>query len=72
MLMWLANDHFGEYNRAIDGVDTPETQMADNDYALGLIIEAVANSPFAKDTLIVSIEDDAWDGPDHVDAHKTQ
>jgi DNA-binding beta-propeller fold protein YncE len=71
MLMWLPNDHFGEYDRAIDGVNTPETQMADNDYALGLIVEAVANSPFAKDTLIVSIEDDAWDGADHVDAHRT-
>jgi len=71
MLMWLANDHFGDFGKAIDGVDTPETQMADNDYALGLIAEAVAQSPFAKDTLIVSIEDDAFDGPDHVDAHRT-
>jgi DNA-binding beta-propeller fold protein YncE len=71
MLMWLANDHFGNYDRAIDGVSTPETQMADNDYAFGLIVEAVANSPFAKDTLILSIEDDAWDGADHVEAHRT-
>src|SRR2546425_3348000 len=45
--------------------------MADNDYALALIIEAVANSPFAKETLVVSIEDDASDGPDHVDAHRS-
>lgn len=45
--------------------------MADNDYALGEIVETVANSPLAKDTLILSIEDDAWDGSDHVDSHRT-
>jgi hypothetical protein len=67
----LCTDHFGDFARAIDGVNTPETQMADNDYALGLIIEAVANSPFASDTLIISIEDDTWDGPDHADAFRT-
>jgi DNA-binding beta-propeller fold protein YncE len=71
MLIWLGGDHTGLFDRALDGVNTPETQVADNDYALGLIVDAVANSPFAKDTLIVSIEDDAWDGADHVDAHRT-
>ena len=71
MLVRLGNDHFGSFDTAIDGVNTPETQMADNDYALGVIIEAVAHSPFANDTLIISIEDDAWDGPDHVDAHRS-
>jgi DNA-binding beta-propeller fold protein YncE len=71
MVMWLGNDHFGSFDKALDGVNTPETQMADNDYALGQVIEAVANSPFANDTLIVSIEDDAWDGTDHVDSHRT-
>jgi len=71
MLVWLGNDHFGAFDQAIDDVNTPETQMADNDYALGLLIESVANSPFAKDTLIVSVEDDALDGPDHIDAHRS-
>jgi hypothetical protein len=71
MLIRLGNDHFGAFAKAIDGVNTPETQMADNDYALGLIIEAVADSPFARDTLIIAIEDDACDGPDHVDAHRS-
>jgi DNA-binding beta-propeller fold protein YncE len=71
MLVELGNDHLGSFERAIDGVNTPETQMADNDYALGLLIEAVAHSPFAKDTLIVSVEDDALDGPDHVDATRS-
>ena len=45
--------------------------MADNDYAVGQIVEAVSNSPFAKDTLVITIEDEAWDGGDHVDAHRT-
>jgi DNA-binding beta-propeller fold protein YncE len=71
MLIRLGNDHFGAFAKAIDGVNTPETQMADNDYALGDIVETVAKSPFAKDTLIVSIEDDACDGADHVDTHRS-
>jgi DNA-binding beta-propeller fold protein YncE len=71
MLVALSNDHFGNFDRAIDGVNTPDTQMADNDYALGQLIEAVARSRFAQDTLIISIEDDACDGPDHVDAHRS-
>jgi DNA-binding beta-propeller fold protein YncE len=70
-MMWLANDHTGATNTAIDGVNTPETQVADNDYALGTIVETVANSPFANDTLVVVIEDDAWTGADHVEAHRT-
>ena len=45
--------------------------MADNDYALGLILEKVAHSPYAKDTQIYVVEDDAQNGPDHVDAHRT-
>ena len=71
MLVRIGNDHFGAFAYALDGVDTPETQMADNDYGLGQIVEAVANSPFAKDTLIISIEDDSCDGPDHVDTHRS-
>jgi hypothetical protein len=45
--------------------------MADNDYALGKLIEKVATSRFAADTLIFVVEDDAQDGPDHVDAHRS-
>ena len=71
MLVRICTDHFGGFEQAIDGVNTVDTQMADNDYALGLIVEAVANSPFAMDTLVVSIEDDTFDGPDHVDAHRS-
>jgi len=64
----LSNDH-------TDGVTvrkpTPQFYVADNDYALGLMVEAVSNSAHWKDTAIVVVEDDAQDGPDHVDAHRS-
>jgi len=50
---------------------TPQFYVADNDYALGLVVEAVSNSPYWKDTCIAVVEDDAQDGPDHVDAHRS-
>jgi len=71
MLVDLPTDHFGQFKEAIDGVNTVETQMADNDYALGLLVETISKSPFAKDTLIFVVEDDAQDGPDHADSHRT-
>jgi len=67
----LPHDHTGSFKDAIDGVDTVETELADNDYAVGLLVDKVAKSPFAKDTLIFVIEDDAQDGADHVDAHRS-
>jgi len=70
-LIRLPHDHFGQFKQAIDGVDTIETMMADNDYALGRIIEKIAHSRYAADTLIFVIEDDAQDGADHVDAHRS-
>jgi YVTN family beta-propeller protein len=67
-IMRLPNDH-------TDGVTarkpTPQFYVADNDYALGLLVEAVSNSPYWKDTAIAVVEDDAQDGPDHVDAHRS-
>ena len=71
MLVQLTNDHTGDFARAIDGVNTPDTQVADNDYALGRIAETVANSPYAADTLIVSVEDDPLGGFDHADAFRS-
>ena len=70
-LIRLAHDHFGTFAASLDGVNTIETQMADNDYSLGLIVEKVAHSKYAADTLIFVIEDDAQAGPDHVDAHRS-
>jgi DNA-binding beta-propeller fold protein YncE len=71
ILVRLGNDHTGAFERAIDGINSPETQVADNDYALGLLTEAVANSPFADSTLVISVEDDTWNGFDHVDAFRS-
>ncbi|HEY7851959.1 MAG TPA: hypothetical protein VIB82_03235 [Caulobacteraceae bacterium] len=71
MLVRLAHDHTGDFAEGIDGVNTVETELADNDYAVGLLVEKVAHSPLAKDTLIFVVEDDAQDGPDHVDAHRS-
>jgi YVTN family beta-propeller protein len=70
-LVRLMHDHFGNFSVALNGVNTPELQIADNDYAVGLLIQTVANSPYAGNTLIFVIEDDAQDGGDHVDAHRS-
>jgi DNA-binding beta-propeller fold protein YncE len=67
----LMEDHMGSFDTAIDGVNTPETQQADNDYAVGLLVDKIAHSRYAKDTLIFVLEDDSQDGPDHVDSHRS-
>jgi YVTN family beta-propeller protein len=66
----ISHDHMGSFGTALGGVNTPETQQADDDLAAGLIVQAVASSPYAKDTLIIITEDDCQDGPDHVDSHR--
>ena len=71
MMVRLAHDHTGDFAEGIDGINAVETELADNDYALGMLVEKVAHSPLASDTLIFVIEDDAQDGPDHVDAHRS-
>ena len=70
MIRGLSHDHTGSFSSALGGVNTPELQQADNDYAVGLLVQAVANSPYARDTLIIIIEDDSQDGADHVDSHR--
>ncbi len=63
----LPNDHtFG--TRA--GKLTPTAMVADNDLALGRVIEAISQSKFWPETAVFVIEDDAQNGPDHVDAHR--
>jgi YVTN family beta-propeller protein len=64
-------DHMGSFGTAIDGVNTPETQQADNDYAVGLLVDKISHSPYAHDTLVFVVEDDSQDGPDHVDSHRS-
>ena len=70
MMVRLPHDHTGAFGKGLDGVDTVETELADNDYAVGLLVQKVSQSLFAKDTLIFVVEDDAQDGPDHVNAHR--
>ena len=67
----IMRDHFGSFGNSLAGVNTPELQMADNDYALGLLVEKVSKMPEWKSTAIVVIEDDSQDGPDHVDGHRS-
>jgi len=69
-MLRLGRDHTGAFGTAQVGANTPETQLADNDLAVGLVVQAVANSPYAKDTILVVLEDDCQDGPDHVDSHR--
>jgi YVTN family beta-propeller protein len=69
-LVRISHDHMGSFGSALAGVNTPETQQADCDLALGRLVEAVANSRYAADTLIIAIEDDVQDGPDHMDSHR--
>ncbi|THD58731.1 beta-propeller fold lactonase family protein [Phenylobacterium sp.] len=70
-LLRLAHDHTGAFGKGVDRVDTVETEQADNDYAVGLVLQTLSESPFAKDTLVFVIEDDAQDGPDHVSSRRT-
>lgn len=65
------NDHFGNFSSNIAHLENPLAQMASNDYAVGRLVEAVTNSPYWKDTAIFVVEDDAQNGPDHVDAHRS-
>jgi len=66
--LWLPNDHTaGAKSRA----PTPRAMVADNDVALGRVIETLSHSPYWKDTVVFVLEDDAQDGPDHVDSHRS-
>ena len=69
-LVRFGGDHTGDFKAALDGVNTPELQVAANDYAVGELLETLAKSRYAKDTLVFIVEDDCQDGPDHVDAHR--
>ncbi len=64
----LSNDHTAGLRR---NTPTPQFYVAENDYPLGRLVEDVSNSPYWKDTAIFVLEDDAQDGPDHVDAHRS-
>jgi hypothetical protein len=64
----LPNDHTGG---ARADWPTPRAYMADNDLALGRIIESLSKTQFWKNTAVFIVEDDAQNGPDHVDSHRS-
>ena len=53
------------------GKPTPFAQVADNDLAVGMFVDYLSHSPVWKNSLILIVEDDAQNGPDHVDAHRS-
>ena len=68
VLLYLPDDHTGGTRPARP---RPEASVADNDLALGRVVDAVSHSPYWDDTAIFVLEDDAQNGGDHVDAHRS-
>jgi len=68
--MIIPNDH-GSSERPDDGYPFRESYMADNDLALGRVVQTLSHSKWWPEMLIVVTEDDAQDGRDHVDAHRS-
>ena len=68
IIMLLPNDHTSGTK---PGMPTPRAAVADNDLALGKVVEAISHSKFWKETCIFVTEDDPQDGLDHVDGHRT-
>jgi len=66
--LWLPNDHTGGIRV---GKPRPRASVADNDLAVGRVVDAVSHSPYWDDTAIFVVEDDAQNGADHVDAHRS-
>jgi DNA-binding beta-propeller fold protein YncE len=64
----LGNDHTAGTR---EGFPTPTAMIAENDAALGRIVEAISRSSYWKESAIFVLEDDAQNGPDHVDAHRS-
>lgn len=64
----LINDHTEGLRK---GKPTPFAHVADNDHAVGMFIEHLSKSTIWKESVVFILEDDAQDGPDHVDAHRS-
>jgi YVTN family beta-propeller protein len=67
-IMHLPNDHTSGTR---SGTPTPRAMVAENDHALGRLVEAISQSRYWRESAIFVVEDDAQDGPDHVDAHRS-
>jgi DNA-binding beta-propeller fold protein YncE len=70
-LLRLPHDHFGNTSTAIAHLNTPSLEMADDDYAIGKVVDFISHSPYWRSTAIFILEDDAQSGGDHVDAHRS-
>jgi YVTN family beta-propeller protein len=68
VMLRLGNDHTAGTR---PGGPTPKSSVADNDLAVGRAVEAISHSPYWEDTAFFILEDDAQDGGDHVDAHRS-
>ncbi len=68
MIVGLINDHTAGTK---ENLPTPAAMVADNDLAMGRIVEAISHSKFWKDTVLISIEDDPQNGWDHIDGYRT-
>jgi hypothetical protein len=68
IVMRMGNDHT---NGTTPGKIAPLSLAADNDYAVGMLVEGVSKSRFWASTAIFILEDDAQNGPDHVDSHRS-
>jgi len=68
VLLYLPNDHT---HGTTPGKPRPAASVADNDLAVGRVVDAISHSPYWDDTAIFIVEDDAQDGADHVDAHRS-
>lgn len=67
-LIYLPNDHtMGTHKGSL----SPKAYVAQNDYALGLLVDKISHSRYWKESIIFVLEDDAQAGPDHVDAHRS-
>jgi hypothetical protein len=67
-VMRLGNDHT---SGTAAGKVAPLSAAADNDYAVGMLVDGVSKSRFWSNTVILIVEDDAQNGPDHVDSHRS-
>ena len=65
----LPNDHTAALK---GGALTPRSLVADNDLAFGRMIDALSRTPYWKNTVVFVLEDDAQNGPDHVDSHRSE
>lgn len=71
LFIHLPNDHMSPKPRAADGYPYPASFVADNDYALGRIVEYLSHSPWWREMAVFVTEDDAQGGRDHIDSHRT-